>query len=597
MDNPGLARARVMGVGAVAQWLGWRIKLPGILPLLITGFLLGPVLGLIHPTSLFGDHLLHPAVSLAVGLILFEGGLTLRWRDLREIGTTVWRLVTVGGLVAWLLIALASWLLLGLEVQLAVQLGALLMVTGPTVIGPLLRIVRPTPRIGNTLRWEGIVIDPIGAMVAALVFTYIVNSQGGNALGQTVSTFGLFIVVGSIVGVIAGYTLAALLRQRRIPDSLVNLLALAFVLLAFAVSNLFAAESGLLATTIMGIIIANANIPNFRTILSFKEDLTVLVISVLFIVLAANIELSTLLQVTNWSSVALLLVIMLVIRPATIFLSTIGTNFTLQEKLYLSCIAPRGIVAASVSALFAARFTDEGMAGAEALVPLVFLVIVGTVLLNSLTALPLARRLGVAEPDPQGFLILGAHTFAREVGKYLQNLEYDVLLSDTNWSNVTAARAEGLNTYFGSLLSDQADDQVRLSGLGKLLALTSNEEANALTALKFSRIFGSSNVYQLMPHHQTGDRGNLGSSVGGRNLLSGEATFHDLRRLLDQGASIVETKITEEFSLKDYRKLYGGDFIPLFTRVNGDVTPLTQNSSLPEADTTLVALRRSAPEE
>lgn len=597
MDNPGLAIAIIIALGAAAQWLAWRINLPAILPLLIIGFLLGPVLGIMDPSSLFGDHVLHPAVSLAVGLILFEGGLTLRWKELREIGTTVWRLVTVGGLVTWLLIALAAWLLLGLDIALAVQLGALLMVTGPTVIGPLLRIVRPTSRIANTLRWEGIVIDPIGAMVAALVFTYIVNSQSGNALGETLSTFGLFIVVGSIIGVIAGYSLAALLGQRRIPDYLVNVIALAFVLLAFAVSDLLVAESGLLATTIMGIIIANADIPNFRTILSFKEDLTVLVISVLFIVLAANIELSTLLQVTNWSSVALLMVIMLVIRPATIFLSTIGTNFTLQEKLYLSWIAPRGIVAASVSALFAARLTGEGIAGAEALVPLVFLVIVGTVLLNSLTALPLARRLGVAEPDPQGFLILGAHTFAREVGKYLQNLEYDVLLADTNWSNVTAARAEGLNTYFGSLLSDQADDQVRLSGLGKLLALTSNEEANALTALKFSRIFGSSNVYQLMPHHQTGDRGNLGSSVGGRKLFSGDATFHDLRRLLDQGASIVETKITEEFSLNDYRKLYGRDFIPLFTRDNGDVTPLTQNSSLPEAETTLVALRRSAPEE
>src|SRR5690554_1812553 len=388
MEHPGLAIAAIIGLGAGAQWLAWRINLPAILPLLVTGFLLGPVLGLVQPMELVGENLLFPAISLAVSLILFEGGLTLRWKELSEIGSTIRRLVTLGGLITWLLIALASWLIIGLEPQLAVLLGALLMVTGPTVIGPLLRIVRPVPRVGNVLKWEGIVIDPIGAMIAALVFTYIVHTRSGDALSQTLVTFGLFIVVGTIVGVIAGYSLSFLLKQRRIPDFLVNLIALAFVFLAFAVSNMFVDESGLLATTIMGILIANSSVPNFRSILSFKEDLTVLVISVLFIVLAANIEFSTLLQVTNWSSLALLLVIMLVIRPLAIFISSAGSSITFKEKLYLSWIAPRGIVAASVSSLFAARLSIEGVTGAEQLAPMVFLVIVGTVLLNSLTALP-----------------------------------------------------------------------------------------------------------------------------------------------------------------------------------------------------------------
>src|SRR5690554_3525330 len=275
MNNPGLILAMIVALGAASQWLAWRINLPAILPLLLIGFMMGPVLGFIQPGELVGTELLHPAVSLAVGLILFEGGLTLRWRDLKGIGTAVWRLVTVGGVVTWLLIALAAWLLVGLEAPMAIQLGALLMVTGPTVIGPLLRIVRPVKRVGNVLRWEGIVIDPIGAMVAALVFTWIVNSQTGNALGQTLSTFGLFIAIGSAVGVVAGYALAALLRQRLLPDYLVNVTSLAFVLMAFAVSNMLSAESGLLATTIMGIIIANSSVPSFRTILSFKEDLTV----------------------------------------------------------------------------------------------------------------------------------------------------------------------------------------------------------------------------------------------------------------------------------------------------------------------------------
>lgn len=591
MEHPGLTIAGIIALGAAAQWLAWRINLPAILPLLITGFLLGPVLGLVTPVELVGEKLLFPAVSLAVSLILFEGGLTLRRQELREIGTTVWRLVSVGGLVTWLIIALAAWLLLGMDLQLAILLGSLLMVTGPTVIGPLLRIVRPVPRVANTLKWEGIVIDPIGAMVAALVYTFIVHAQSGNAFSQTLWTFTMFIVVGSIIGLIAGFGLAYLLRQRRIPDFLVNLISLAFVFVAFAVSNVLVAESGLLATTIMGIIIANSSIPNFRSILSFKEDLTVLIISVLFIVLAANIELQTLLSVMNWQSLLLLMVIMLIARPATIFLSSMGTSFSLQEKLYLSWIAPRGIVAASVSSLFAARLTAAGVEGAEVLVPLVFLVIVGTVLLNSLTALPLARRLGVAEPEPQGFLILGAHPFARAVGRYLQDQDYSVLLADTNWANVSAARAEGLEAYYGSLLSDQADEQARLSGLGKLLALTSNEEANALTALKYSRVFGSGNVFQLSPHHQTGDRGNLGTAVGGRKLFMGDATFYDLRRLFEAGATIHETALTSQFNFSEFRNMHGDSFVPLFVKNDDDIRPLTQDSALPDAGDVLVSLR------
>lgn len=591
MDNPGLAIAAVIALGAGAQWIAWRINLPAILPLLLTGFMLGPVFGLIQPTELIGENILFPAVSLAVSLILFEGGMTLQLKELREIGPTVWRLVSIGGLVAWLLIAFAGAALMNMDYQLAILFGALLMVTGPTVIGPLLRIVRPVPHVGNVLKWEGIVIDPIGAMIAALVYTFIIHSRSGGAISQTLITFGLFIVVGTIIGVVAGYLLGFLLRKRSIPDYLVNLASLAFVLLAFSVSNLLVAESGLLATTIMGIIIANTSVPNFRSILSFKEDLTVFVISVLFIVLAANIELQTLLQVTSWKSVLLLAVIMLLIRPVTIFLSAAGSKFTLKEKIYLSWIAPRGIVAASVSSLFAARLMSRGIDGAEILVPLVFLVIVGTVLLNSLTALPLAKRLGVAEPDPQGYLILGAHPFARMIGSYLTNEGFDVLIADTNWANVKAARADGLKAYYGSLLADQADDDVRLSGLGNLLALTSNEEANALTSLKYSRYFGTANVFQLIPHHQTGARGSLGDSVGGRKLFLGAANFHDLRRLFDQGAKIVETKITEEFRLSDYEERHRGSFIPLFVKVNGHLQTLTQGDMLPDTAEALVSLR------
>jgi NhaP-type Na+/H+ or K+/H+ antiporter len=590
MVNPGLAIAVILALGAAAQWLAWRINLPAILPLLITGFMLGPVLGLVDPLQLVGQELLFPAISLAVSLILFEGGLTLRLPELREVGTAVRRLVSLGAVISWLLIAVAGYFIAGLDAQLSLLFGALLMVTGPTVIGPLLRIVRPIPRIANVLKWEGIVIDPIGAMVAVLVFTWLVHAGSGDALNQTLLIFGRFILVGSVIGVIAGFAMAALLKRRQIPDFLVNLIALAFVFLAFAVSNMLASESGLLATTLMGIIIANTSVPNFRSILSFKEDLSVLVISVLFIVLAANIQLDTLLQVTSLRSLLLLAVIMLVVRPLSIFASTAGTDFTFKEKLYLSWIAPRGIVAASVSSLFAARLAGEGFAGAPVLVPLVFLVIVGTVLLNSVTALPLARLLGVAEPDPQGFLLLGAHPFAREIARYLQENGFAVLLTDTNWVNVSAAHAEGLRAYYGSLLSDRADYDVRLSGLGKLLALTSNDEANALTAVKYARVFGSHDVYQLEPDRSSGERGRVGNAEGGRNLGMGGATYSDLQYLFDQGARMTETQITEEFDGEDFAERHGSNFVALFSRSNGKLKVLTEDSAMPEPGTTLVTL-------
>lgn len=588
--NTGLAIAVIVSLGAMAQWLAWRINLPAILPLLLTGFLLGPVLGLVQPVALFGESVLFPAISLAVSLILFEGGMTLRLSELREIGTTVRRLVSIGALVAWLLIALAGYLIVGLEPQLALLFGALLMVTGPTVIGPLLRIVRPVPKVANVLKWEGILIDPIGAMVAVLVFTWLIHMDSGDALSQTLLILGRFIVIGTVVGVIAGYAMSLLLKRRRIPDFLVNLIALAFVFSAFAVANVFASESGLLATTIMGVIIANTEIPNFKGILRFKEDLTVLVISVLFIILAADIKLADLMQVISLQSLLLLAVLMLVIRPITIFISTFRTDFTIKEKLYLSWIAPRGIVAASVSSLFALRLTAAGVAGAEVLVPLVFLVIVGTVLLNSLTALPLARFLGVAEPDPQGFLILGAHPFARALGRFLQGEDYQVLLADTNLANVMAAREDGLRAYYGSLLSDRSDGEVRLSGLGKLLALTSNDEANALTALKYMRVFGSHSVYQLQPGRSAAGRDSLAQDEGGRNLFLGGATYSDLRHQLENGAEIRKVSLADDYGISDLKAAHDQGIVPLFSLTNAKLKVLVADEPPPESGTTLVAL-------
>lgn len=589
LARPGLAIAAIIALGAASQWVAWRLRVPAILPLLATGFLVGPAFGWLRPSELFPESLFFPVVSLAVGLILFEGGLTLRFSQLGEIRRIVFSLVTVGALVTWLGGAAAAFFVRGLTPQLSLLFGALIIVTGPTVIGPLLRIVRPNARVANVLKWEGIVIDAVGAMVAVLVFEAILLEGREETLATVVLLLGRFLLVGSVVGALGGAALAWLLRRRAVPDYLINVTSVAFVFTTFAVANALSAEAGLLATVVMGVLVANVGVPNIEALLTFKEDLTVLFVSMLFIVLAANIELSAFLSAVSVPSLALLAIVILVLRPLDVFLSSVRSALGWREKEFVAWVGPRGIVAASVTSLFASKLQAAGFAGADELVPLVFIVIVGTVLLASLTAKPLGVRLGVADPDPQGFLLLGAHPVAREIARGLQKAGVNVLLADTNWSNVAAARLDGLPTYFGSLLSDRSDDEVRLGGIGRLLALTSNDEANALTALKYAREFGSNNVYQLAPSRES-TRSQLGGERRGRWLGGKDLTFRRLEALFASGATLQATDLTERFDLDDFRRHYGDEALPLFAVGGRGIQVLSEESTVPDAGTTLLAL-------
>jgi NhaP-type Na+/H+ or K+/H+ antiporter len=585
-----LTIAVVVALGAAAQWLAWRARLPAILPLLLTGFFVGPVLGWIRPADLVPSGLLYPAISLAVGLILFEGGLTLRIPEVQEMRGVIFRLVTVGALVTFIGGSAAAYLLTDLSLPLAFLFGALIVVTGPTVIGPLLRIVRPVGRVANVLKWEGILIDAIGAMVAVLVFEYVLIGNRNEAVGQTVLLFLQFILFGTIAGVLGGLAMSWLLTRRAVPDYLINVVALSGVFLVFSVASAMGPESGLLATVLMGAIVGNSGVPNINDLLSFKEDLTILFINLLFIVLAANIELNAFLGVLTPSGFALLAVVMLLLRPLNILVSTWRSQLRGNEKAYLSWIAPRGIVAASVSSLFAVRLDRAGFEGAQTLVSLVFLVIVGTVLLNSVTARPLGRFLRVADPDPQGFLILGAHAGARKIAEFLQRHKVPILLADTNWANVAAARAEGLPSYYGSLLSDRSDDELRLSGIGRLLALTSNDEANALTALKYAREFGSQDVYQLEPSREASERNRLGGEQRGRILFQRGVAYRELARLFEEGGELRATEVGERFSFDGLARRFGTEVLPMFVLNGKSVRVLLQDGPPPEPGSKIVSL-------
>ncbi|KAB0487418.1 NhaP-type Na+/H+ or K+/H+ antiporter [Pseudomonas reinekei] len=587
-----LAFGAIGAAALLCQWLAWRLKLPAILFLLLTGILVGPVLHLLDPQEMFGP-LLMPLVSLAVALILFEGSLTLHLSEWREIGSVVHRMVTVGALSTWVVIAVATHWLLDFDWMLAILFGSLTLVTGPTVIVPMLRVVRPKASIANILRWEGIVIDPIGALLAVVVYSFIIASAEGHGIKESLLTFGGVILCGSLFGIFGGWLLGTLIRRQWLPEYLHNLAALAAVLGIFITSNEVTHESGLLAVTLMGMWLANMKGVDVRHILHFKENLSVLLISGLFILLAARLDLNAMFGLGPWVLI-LLLIIQFIARPLNVTLSTLGSSLNWRERALLAWIAPRGIVAAAVSAIFAIRLHEAGHEGALLLVPLTFAVIIGTVVLQSATARPLARLLKVAEPAPSGFLIIGANGPARTLGKALQQLGSRVLLTDSSWENIRAARMEGLPTYFGNPASQHADAHLDLVGLGHLLALSPSGELNTLASMRFRHDFGHQRLFGLASgqENRRTDKHRASHEHRGRLLGNEELTYVKLANQLHQGAELYSTHLTEGFGWEDYQALHGERATLLFARDDsGWVHVVTPESSLkPSAGWTLLAL-------
>ncbi|MGB8378191.1 MAG: sodium:proton antiporter, partial [Rhodanobacteraceae bacterium] len=405
----GLLLAAILALGFLAQWLAWRVQLPAILFLLLVGLLLGPVFGVLDPDPLLGD-LLFPVVSLSVAVILFEGSVNLRFSELAGIGHAVRGMVTYGALIAVACLSLAAHWLAHLRWELAFLFGALACVTGPTVIAPMLRTVRPNRRISNLLRWEGIVIDPLGALIAVLVFEAIVSREQGHSLWVFLSTVGC----GAATGIGAALILGFLLRRQYVPEYLQAYATLALVLGAFSLSDALARESGLLTVTFMGIVLGNMRDVHIDDILDFKEHLSTLLVSMLFVILAARLQ-WPLPEGTLLAGFAVYLAAQLVIRPLSVAVAALGSSLEWRERALVAWIAPRGIVAAAVSALFALKLQELGVPGAERLVPLVFILIIATVIVQSATSRSLAKLLGVAAPDPDGVLVFGANIVARTV--------------------------------------------------------------------------------------------------------------------------------------------------------------------------------------
>lgn len=548
-------------VGFACQWLAWRVRVPAIVFLLLCGLVLGPFARVLDPDRLFGD-LLFPVVSLAVAVILFEGSLGLRLRELRGIGAAVHGLISYGAAIALGLLTVAAHAIAGLSWQVALLFGALTCVTGPTVIAPMLRSVRPNATIANTLRWEGIVLDPLGALAAVLIYEFIVARVRENP-------FGLFmfgVAAGAAIGLIGAFALAFLLRRRWIPDYLQTFGTLAVVLLAFAAANTVKHDTGLLAVTVMGIALGNMRDVHLDDIRAFKEQLVSILVSMLFILLAARLP-WPLPGFTLIEGIAIYLFAQFVARPLSVLLATAGSQLTWRDRGLIAWVAPRGIVAAAVSAVFALRLEHFGVVGAEKLVPLVFMMIIGTVVVQGATARPLARRLGVALPEPRGVLVYGSDAVARAIAAALHDIGIlRVVLADDDWVGVSAARMEGLETFFGNPASRHAHSEMDLTGVGHLLALTPQRELNALACMHYREAFGRDGVYRLrnVPADAGSERNHYASNLLAPALFDSEMTHARFAQLLDAGWTIKGTRLSREFDWPMFLERHGAKSLPLF---------------------------------
>ena len=544
----------IVVAGFICQYLAWRVRLPAILFLLIAGLVGGPLLGWVDADALFGD-LLVPIVSIAVAIILFEGSLTLKVSELGGHGMVVRNLVTVGVIITWVTAGLSAYYLLGWDPYLSALFGAIVTVSGPTVVVPLLRAVRPTHSVGSVLKWESILIDPLGAILGLLVFEFVVASQASEGLQQALLTLAIMVLAGTAAGAIGGYLLGLALRKRQIPDFLREFGALAAVLLVFACAEAIRGESGLLAVTVMGVWIANMRDVDIEDVLGFKENLTLLLVSGLFILLASRLNVEALMAVSG-GALGVLLILQFVAGPLRAFVSSIGSEMQLRERLFLGWVFPRGIVAAAISALFALRLERNGYEGASNLVPIVFAVIIGTVVIQSLSTRVVAKLLGVSEPEPTGVLVVGANRLAIALAKAIMDAGLRVVIADSRWASIRNARMHGIPTYYGSPVSGYADSNLDITGVGNLLAVSQRAGLNELACIRYAREFGRDHVFTL------GDVGTdrhekhkvSGEQVG-RVLFEGKTALRDLSTELGRGAEFKTTVLREEFDFDAYKAM------------------------------------------
>ncbi|MGK0127517.1 MAG: NhaP-type Na+/H+ or K+/H+ antiporter [Candidatus Azotimanducaceae bacterium] len=575
-----LELAGIIILGILAQWVAWKLKIPAILPLILIGLLVGPIAAAylsedgskwIEPIwngkkGLFPGDGLYYFVSLAISIILFEGGLTLKRNEIKNVGPVITKLITLGSVVTFFGAGIIAHFIFNLSWEISFLFSSLIIVTGPTVITPILRNIPLKKDVSTVLKWEGILIDPIGALVAVLVFEFISVGGGGGFTKTALMEFGKILLFGTSFGFTFAHALAYAINKKMIPHYLLNVVSLSTVLLVFVESEVFAHESGLLAVVVMGMVLGNGKLSNLKELLYFKESLSVLLISILFILLSANINIEDLMLLYTWKTAALFGIVVFIIRPIAVFLSTYNSNLKLNEKLFISWVGPRGIVAAGIASLFGSKLLKEGVEGAEYITPLVFMIVLGTVLLNATTARLFARLVGVFLKSSNAILIVGASKPSRLIAEYLKNNGKRVVLIDSNKNFIDKALNTGLEAINADVYQNNLSDNIELNDVGYLIAMTGSESVNEHVISNLSDSFGEYGAYRLATSQEV-----LDYTIDDKNTyFTPKNDFINLSDAYRDNPKVYEVEIANE---NEYKTLISKPFnelksIPLFVKKN-----------------------------
>jgi len=586
-----IALIGALGIGA--QWLAWRLQRPAIVLMAIAGLIFGPLVGYLmnlswmpagghdfleiirlNPISDFGD-VYRPMIGLAVAIILFEGGLTLRFKDLGDASAAVRRMVFVAAPIVWAAGAAAAHFIVGIPWDISVMVGGLFVVTGPTVIMPLLRQAHLKSRPANVLKWEGIVNDPLGALFAVGGYEYIRFTATGASMGLVFGKLIFAAVFGTIIGIASGIGLAWAFRRGHVPEYLKAPVVIAWVLFIYVMANMLADETGLLAVTALGMTMANTKFASMVELTRFKENIAIILVSGVFVVLTATLTPEVLsaitpklvglkdmfsgdfsqLAIVDWRIFAFVLAMMFLVRPIAVMISTLWSGLTWREALLVGWIQPRGVVAVAVAGLFAAELQAIGRPEGAIFVPLAFALVFATVLAAGFTIGPVSKLLKQSAGGGDGVMIVGANPWTLGLAKALKDMDVGVLVADTNWRRLRGARLEGHATFYGEVLSENADMRLDHSAFNHIIAATPNDAYNALVCVEFAPELGRHRVFQVSAGEKDeDDADSIAFTSRGRTLSSRGRSFDALTRDWWSGWRFSVTRISEEFTIDDFFK-------------------------------------------
>lgn len=562
MDSLLVVLMIIIVLGIFSQWIAWRFRMPAIVIMSIVGLLVGPVFGLINPEASLGD-MFSPLISLAVAIILFEGSLNLDFREVRTFSKPLTRVVTLGAFIAWIAGSLAAHFIAGLSLEVAFIIGGLFIVTGPTVILPLLRQAKLKARPAAILKWEGIVVDPFGALLAVFAYEFIKFAGGTITLQDFLLFFGASIFA-TLLGIGAGWGQGKMLEKGMVPEYLKAPILFAVVLLVFVVSDLVMHETGLLAVTAMGIMMANMHIASINDIRHFKENISVLLISSIFVMLTASLQRETLLAIFDWRIILFVAAMLFVVRPLSIWVSTIGTDLHWKEKTLVGWIAPRGIVALTVSGYFAGVLTENGFPDADILTALTFALVFSTVVFHGFSIRWLAKKLDLAASNRPGVLIVGGNEFTAKLGESLRDDDVETLIVDASWEHLRFARKVGVPTYRGDILSEQTEYSLDFTPYPVMIAATETDAYNALITSNFVPEIGREMLFQTAPYQS--NKNDYHPSLGGIVLFEATTDINELVSRVLRGHIIRKTTITEKFTEEDYKSTRPEESLPLYVK-------------------------------